>query len=249
MTLFGVDVSTYQLPSAIPFGVDFVLARATFGIKPDKRAAAHAEYCRGRCAFGLYHFFHPSQLVAEQEEAFCSVAKTVDLGEGDLIPWIDVESPKGDGSMPPRPEWCATLLELAGALATRFGQVGFYISQRDWALLGKPSWLPEYPIWAPHWRTSSGKPAVAGGVKATLWQYRVGPYNPGALHVIGQERLPNAIDHDRCDGLLPRIVADDEPVQPQPAPVPVVDPTLELTEDDWLAMRDERDRQIAEDNQ
>jgi hypothetical protein len=250
MTLYGVDVSTYQLPSAIPFGVDFVIARATFGTKLDKRTAEHAKHCRGRCAFGMYHFFVPGQNVDDQRDAFAMQAASCDLTVGDVIPWIDVESPKGDGSMPPRPEWCQQLYDLAHALTEGFGAVGFYISQRDWSLLGKPAWILEHPLWVPHWLTiSTAKVASPGGVAPTIHQYRVGPYIPGALHVGSQVTAPDAIDHDRCLGELPRIVADDEPVQPQPAPVPVVDPTLELTDDDWLAMRAERDRQIAEDNQ
>lgn len=249
MTLFGVDVSTYQLPSAIPIGVDFVLARATFGTKSDKRAAEHAKHCRGRCAFGLYHFFVPGQDPAKQGDAFASVAALCSLTDGDSIPWIDIESPKGDGSMPPKPAWCGPLYDLTAQLITLYGQCGFYISQRDWALLGKPGWMLEHPLWVPHWLTSkTARVASPGGVVPTIHQYRVGPYVAGAVHVPSQVSAPNAIDHDRA-AVLPRIVAAGEPIQPPPSQptAPSFEPEIELTDDDWSAMRRERDAAVQGD--
>lgn len=246
MTNFGVDVSGYQPPSAIPFGVDFVLARATFGTKPDKRAAEHVKHCRNRCSVGLYHFFVPGQGAAAQGDAFEAVTDSCGITEGDVIPWIDVESPKGDGSCPPRPEWCAELRDLSEALRERFGAVGFYVSQRDFSLLGKPGWMLEHPLWVPHWRTTGGPVATPGGATWTIWQYRVGPYVAGAVHVRGGESALTAIDHDRCDGVLPRIVAAGEPVQPPPSqPERAGEPELHLDDDDWMHMRAERDRMVT----
>ena len=241
--LHGVDVSVYQTPSAVPADADFVIVRATFGAKLDRRAAEHVTALRQRerCAVGLYHFFVPGQSTADQVEAFSQVADQCAVGAGDLIPWIDVESPRGDGSMPPRPEWCPQLLDMVKALQDGFGQVGLYITQRDWTLLGKPGWALELPLWVAHWRASPGHPASPGGIPPVFWQYRVGPWDRGALHR-GEHTNPRAIDHDCCvTEALPLIVPPGEPIPETPTI-----PWIGLEEDDWDDMRAERDAALEE---
>lgn len=260
MTIYGVDVSTFQAPTAIPRDVDFVLARSNFGATPDRRAPEHAAAVRLRgdgTAFGLYAFFVPTVAVQAQVDAFRRSADACQLGAGDVIPWVDVESYKADGSAPPAPEWCGPLEEFCGRLDVDFGVAGTYISQRDFKRLGIPAWLLARPLWVPHWRQTPGAPAVPTAARAiarslysvpVIWQYRVGPYRRGALHVAGEQLAPNAIDHDRCDDYLPRIGSAVVKTSPEPCRKPVApsgfDPSLDLTEDDWLRMRSERDALI-----
>jgi GH25 family lysozyme M1 (1,4-beta-N-acetylmuramidase) len=246
--IHGVDLSSFQGTWLVPQMIDFAIVRATFGVKRDKRTVEHVEALRKRtaCAIGLYHFYVPGQSTSEQMGAFEDAADACGIVEGDLIPWVDVESPKGDGSMPPRPEWCEQLHDVVLSLQEMFGQAGIYITQRDWALLGKPEWMLELPLWVAHWRSSPGAPASPGGVPPVLWQYRVGPWARGGLHT-GQHAHPRAIDHDCCVASeLPRIVAPGEPIAPT-LRLPAI-PWLGLDSEDWEHMRLERDVAAAGDD-
>jgi hypothetical protein len=246
--LHGVDVSQYQGTWQIPQLADFVICRATFGARVDKRAVEHIEALRKRsCKVGLYHFFADWLSVGEQTTAFLDIAARCDLAPGDLIPWIDVEDSSGKGSNPPRPSWDEKLYAVREMIAEVHGGCGLYITQRDWSLLGKPSWVLEVPLWVAHWRTTPGVYASPGGVRPALIQYRVGPWDRGALHQ-GQVNAPNAIDHDLCTGALPLILDPEvDPVLPQNPEVP--EPhlfELNLTDDDWAQMRRERDQQLKD---
>jgi len=247
--LHGVDISVFQPTWLVPQMIDFAIVRATFGSKRDKRTVEHVEAIRKRtaCAIGLYHFFVHGQDTVAQLGAFFDSVQECRVGTGDLIPWVDVESPKGDGSMPPKPAWCDQLHELIDGIAAGCGgRCGIYITQRDWALLGKPDWMLELPLWVAHWRSTPGPPASPGGVPPVLWQYRVGPWARGGLHT-GQHAAPKAIDHDCCVAAeLPRIVAPDEPVPDTVRPPEI--PWLGLDDDDWEAMRAERDRAVTGDD-
>jgi len=244
--IHGVDLSSFQGTWLVPQLIDFAIVRATFGKTRDKRAVEHVEALRKRtaCAVGLYHFFVPGQDSSAQLAAFGDAADACGLTEGDLIPWVDIESPKGDGSVPPCPEWCPQLLDVTRALREVYGQAGIYITARDFELLGKPQWMLELPLWVAHWRSTVGAYASPGGVPPTLVQYRVGPWERGALHR-GEHRHPRAIDHDFCAGSqLPLIVAPGEPV-PDTARPPAI-PWMGLDDDDWQGMRSERDQALQD---
>lgn len=244
--LHGVDISSFQPTWLVPQMIDFAIVRATFGVKRDKRTVEHVEALRKRtaCVVGLFHFYVPGQSTSEQMGAFEDAADACGIVEGDLIPWVDVESPKGDGSIPPRPEWCEQLHDVVLSLQEMFGQAGIYITQRDWALLGKPEWMLELPLWVAHWRSTPGVYASPGGIPPTLVQYRVGPWERGALHR-GEHAHPRAIDHDFCSGSqLPLIVAPGEPV-PDTVRPPAI-PWIGLDDDDWEHMRAERDQTLGD---
>lgn len=206
--LYGVDVSVYQSSAMIPHGVDFVLARATYGRSQDKRAESHVEVARKlEAKVGLYSFFVPTQSPLEQLAAFDAVADRCGLTVGDIIPWVDVESyPAGGGVwVQPQPEWCAALQTVVAGMRRTWGACGVYITSRDWSLLGKPQWLLDLPIWVAHW-VGEWEPASPDGRPWAIHQYRVGPYSRGAAHVVGQHDDPGAIDHDRAES-LPLITA------------------------------------------
>ena len=242
----GVDVSGFQAPAQQPVAAYFVIVRATFGTRPDQRAVEHVARAReaGKTV-GLYHFYVPGQASERQADVFGAVAAEVGLGRGDLIPWIDIESPKADGSMQPRPSWSEPLAELAAELVANHGGVGLYLSADDWRDLGSPEWVPAVPLWGPHSRTRAGSPASPGGARPAIWQYRVGTWSPGALHVLGQHARPDAIDHDCALGPLPLIGTEpDELTEPDVAPV--CTPDLSLDSDYWQEHRAARDAMVRE---
>lgn len=244
----GVDVSEFQAPDRQPADAEFVIARATFGARTDKRADEHLARARDVGAtVGLYHFFVAGQPAGAQAERFLAVAR--ELKAGDMVPWVDVESPAPDGSLPPAPSWCDRLWELIDLLVAEHGGAGVYLSARDWTLLGSPEWLLEFPLWVPHYRTSRGEPATPGGVRPVIWQYRVGPWKPGASHVMGEHSKPGAIDHDVCRyGGLPLLGA--EPAEPVEHTEPDVRsrfaPSLDLGDDYWAEHRRVRDATVRE---
>lgn len=240
---YGVDVSSYQTPEMIPAGVDFVVARATYGRMRDKRAEAHIAHARARGAeVGLYHFFVPSQSVPEQLAAFDAVATECGLTYGDVVPFVDVEAyPAGGGWVQPAPEWCAALQQLIAGMRRNWGGCGVYLTCADWHKLGEPHWLLECPLWIAHW-IGERQPAVPRGTLWALHQYRVGPYARGANHVVGQERDPMALDHDRALVLPTITAAHTRPGVVAPSAPPLVDLYAEALE----GVRQERDAAVAE---
>lgn len=94
--LVGVDVSHHQDPDRFSPGwsehVDFLIARATYGVRSDKRFPEFAQMAReAGVVFGAYHFYRQSQRSTEQLEAFDGELKRVSYGEGDLLPAFDLE--------------------------------------------------------------------------------------------------------------------------------------------------------------
>lgn len=241
---YGVDVSSYQSTSMVPAGIDFVVARATYGRSRDKRAVEHVAQARARgCVVGLYHFFVPSQSVADQLAAFDGAADACGLTVGDLIPFVDVEAYPGSGGawVQPCPEWAASLRLLVDGMRRTWGGCGVYLTCADWRRLGEPRWLLECPLWIAHW-VGERQPAVPRGTLWALHQYRVGPYQRGANHVVGQERDPLAIDHDRAL-VLPTITAAHTRPGVAAGAVPMIDLYAEALDD----VRRERDATVAED--
>jgi hypothetical protein len=244
----GVDVSEFQAPGRQPADAEFVIARATFGARKDKRADEHLARARAVGAtVGLYHFFVSAQQVTQQADVFLSVARG--LVWGDMIPWVDVESPAPDGGLPPAPSWCDRLSELLDRIVEEHGSVGVYISVRDWTLLGSPKWLLEFPLWVPHYRTSRGEPATPGGVRPVIWQYRVGRWKPGACHVMGEHAKAGAIDHDVCGGgglPLLRTTPAEAIERTEPDVRSRFAPSLDLDDDYWAEHRRVRDLAVRE---
>ena len=207
--LWGVDVSSWQQPDAIPEGADFVIARASHGAAVDRKATEHVR--RGRslgARVGLYHFFTPDAPSATQADAFNRIADRCGLCAGDIIPFVDVEAvPVGSGWLQACEQWQPKLRAVTQRLAATWGSCGLYLNLGDFALLGSPEWLRELPLWLAAWCGAGREPATPLGVPWSLHQYRVGPYElgggPGSLADVHSR---TAIDHDRAHN-LPLIAA------------------------------------------
>lgn len=247
--LYGVDVSSYQRPEEIPEGVDFVIVRATYGTRHDRRAREHVQRARDLGArVGLYHFFLPTRTVQEQLSALGEVMAACDIGAGDIVPMIDVERyPAAPGAWAePTPAWAPDLEALIADVAEVHGGCGVYVTQRDWRLLGSPAWLLAVPQWVAHWRTTEGPVATPGGDPWEIHQYRVGPYREGALHVLSEATARDAIDHDRAEA-LPLLPGPEAPAR-YARTLPDRGPIVHVDWDEWRRSRDAliRERTAAE---
>lgn len=175
----GIDVSHHQNPDALDYPKlaethAFVIVRATYGTTRDRKTAEHVKQAReAGLTVGLYHFFRPSQGAAEQAQAFAAVADEVGIGAGDIVPMIDVEMDPIPLDQDPEPSWVQPLAELADLLSEHFGTPpGFYITQSDWNLLGRPDWMLGHPLWVAHWTTAE-QPATPANEGWEIWQYAV----------------------------------------------------------------------------
>jgi GH25 family lysozyme M1 (1,4-beta-N-acetylmuramidase) len=198
---YGLDLSHFQDPAALPWAefqgrVDFVIARASFGVVLDNRAKAHISRARGIGAkVGLYTFFRPSQSWTDQLQALRSVADGANVGTGDIVPALDIE----DDPISPEavsPAWSDRCQAFVEKLVSEYGEALVYITQRGWSMLGKPEWVLHRPLWCAHYRDAL--PATPGNMPATIHQHRVGPFVPNGP---GGSFKPAELDQNRL--LLP----------------------------------------------
>jgi hypothetical protein len=206
--LFGIDVSHFQSPAA-PAGVpwkqlrlksSFVIVRASYGAWADPNAVAHIRAARAEgFTVGLYHFFVSTQAIAAQLDVFCAQAVKCGVGNGDIVPALDLED---DGKNVLSKAMEPLARQACDTLSSEFGSAMPYITQAGWHALGAPAWLLELPLWVAHY-TNAPKPATPGNVPAAIWQNRVGLYAPGAPFNVKEAYLPNALDQDVCDVALP----------------------------------------------
>lgn len=213
MTTFGIDLSHHQPSARQPWDkyqgkVDFVICRAAYGgLLRDREAGAHVSRARSIGAkVGLYQFFRPTQSLEQHWDGLRAVADLVGLTEGDIVPALDIEhdplpQPKG---VDVNPDWSRKCEELVNRMVETFGNALVYITQREWVLLGSPKWVLERPLWIAHY-TSSAKPATPNDLPATIWQYRVGPFDPQGPG--GLDKAQPLLDHNRGLQDLPLIGA------------------------------------------
>lgn len=181
----AIDLSHHQSASAIPWSriretADTCIIRLSYGSGlRDRQCVQHFERARGAgFRVGAYHFYRPSQPVADQLAVFKSQAEACGYGPGDICPWLDIEAdpvPKPGAAV--SPAWNAPAFELYSAIREAFGVCGIYITQREWSQLGKPQWVLDAPLWIAHY-TKSASPATPGGKAPHIWQHRVGVYDP-----------------------------------------------------------------------
>jgi GH25 family lysozyme M1 (1,4-beta-N-acetylmuramidase) len=183
---FGIDLSHHQMSAFQPWDkyrgkVDFVICRASYGgLLRDREVVAHVEHARAIGAkVGLYQFFRPTQTLEQHWDQLQAVAELVGIGEGDIVPALDIEY-----DPLPRPRgvevsqaWSAKCEELTNRIVETYGDALVYITQREWVMLGKPDWVLRRPLWVAHY-TNAPTPATPGDVSATIWQHRVGPFEP-----------------------------------------------------------------------
>jgi hypothetical protein len=260
--LRGCDVSTFQDPSLVNwFKYDFGIARATYGTLGDKRVAAHAGRIRAaKKRLGLYHFFLFNRPVTDQFEAFAKVADAVSFGEGDILPCIDVEAfpDRFAGGRPTHycqveASWNSALQEFAELMDSKFGGCILYITQRDWGLLGQPSWILGHPLWVANYPKAGATaplkaPATPANRPYTIWQCMVGPLDKQ----LQDPNNPRAVDQNITSGELPLIgtslqgdsagITDTSDVAAPPSRVPY----LLLTDEDWSEMQAARDRHFTD---
>lgn len=210
MTLFGVDLSHHQDPASVPWArmngvVDFVICRSSYGAQlRDRHAIAHIARARViNAKVGIYHFFRPMHGVASQWDMIRRVADDCGIGDGDIVPAIDIErDPIPDPGHDVAPYWSDPAHELAQRVIDEYGDCIIYITQREWAMLGKPEWVLQRPLWVAHY-TAAPKPATPGNVAPFIWQYRVGPFDPQGPG--GYDKKDPRYDHNRGFAALPLI--------------------------------------------
>jgi GH25 family lysozyme M1 (1,4-beta-N-acetylmuramidase) len=207
---FGIDLSHHQNPASLPWSrfegtVDFVICRAAYGAGlRDRQVEEHVRRARSIGArVGLYLLYRPLHSIAAQWDLFRCVADQVRLGEGDLVPALDVEhDPLPRPGVDVSGEWSGPCQELAARMRESFGRPLIYLTQREWSMMGKPGWVLEHPLWVAHY-TGAARPATPNGVSPTIWQYRVGPYDPQAPG--GYDSQRPELDHNRALSGLPLI--------------------------------------------
>lgn len=203
MTLRGIDVSHHQDPGAINWHAlavrhRFVIARATYGTRPDRTCATHIECARGAGLVpGLYHFFRPGQSLAEQIAAFTDLADVLGMGPGWLLPTIDIENNEthdGPFTAARYVEPCWTFVE---AMRQRYGGCLIYCNPSDWRALGSPEWLQENHLWLAQWNSPRVTPPF--GMPVAIHQHKVAPL-PGIYEGL--------IDQNVAEGPLPLIAGE-----------------------------------------
>jgi hypothetical protein len=219
----------------------FLYVRATYGTTKDRRVREH--FARAKDAgipVGLYAFFRATQTVTDQIDVLDEVAELVDYGPGDLVPALDIEK---DVSRVVEPWWSTPAQVLTQLMMAHWGECLIYMTQREWADMGKPHWVLERPLWVAHW-TKDLEPATPGHRPWTMWQYRVGPFDPDTDNRKTEAKHPKALDHNMARQLLTirhENERDTSPSTERPPQLP-----LELSDEDWLAMRAARDEDVRE---
>lgn len=210
MKQYGVDVSHHQAPASLPwakFGESssFCICRGSYGTMKDRVTAEHVKRARDvGLKVGLYHFFRPSQPVVDQLAVFRAQLELAKIGVGDIVPVIDVEADPLPKATPVSPAWQGSVLEFVDAMVSELGDCMVYITQREFGMLGAPAWLLTRPLWVAHY-SSASKPATPGNKPWTIWQHRVGPYDPNGPG--GYDSAHPVLDQNRLAGALPLVGA------------------------------------------
>lgn len=201
---YAIDVSHHQDPDALPWEsfrghVDAVMVRAAYGIRLDERARGHVQRARRIGAkVGLYLFFVHAQSESDQFVALQRAAESCGIGTGDVVPALDIEDDDG----PVSPSWAPKCESIVEKIVDCFGDAIIYTTQRCFGMLGRPEWLLHRPLWVADWRDVS-TPATPGGMPATLWQHRVGPFLPNGL--AGYDKAHPELDQSRILQPLPLV--------------------------------------------
>ena len=221
---------------------DFGIARAAYGKSPDKKTQQHVAAIRaGGATLGLYHFFRADQDPHEQFSAFANVARTANLGAGDLLPCVDIEDFQGHVIGPGDVDVCEDFVRRC---RSEFGGVIIYITQRDWHRLGKPVWMLQHPLWVAHYPGKGStsilsKPATPNGAPWRIWQCMVGPLGKS----LQKHDDPYAVDQNLASDPLPLIEA-----KPEQLPDSSTIPWIGLTDEAYEEMREARDRHVREES-
>jgi lysozyme len=235
---FGIDVSHHQNPASLPWArfaesSSFCIVRGSYGLMRDRVTVDHVKRARGAgLKVGLYHFFRPTQPVADQLAIFRSQLELAGIVTGDVVPALDVEAdPLPKPGVHVSPDWQPGVRTMLEALVEQYGDALVYITQREFGMLGKPAWLLERPLWVAHY-TAATKPATPANHPATIWQHRVGPYDPNGAGGYVKERPE--LDQNRLLGELP-LVATRPATLPDAPPSPAFNEVVDDGLEDLLA--------------
>lgn len=171
----GIDVSHHQDPNLFDWASffsskSFVIARCSYGDRPDEQFLPFAEACHVRAKFfGAYHFFRQQQGAVEQIKCMEKQLESFDYGSGNLFPALDMElNERWDGKLDINAHNTKGR-EIAEWIASRYGKCLIYISPGFWTSIGSPRWVLEHEIWVAHWDVK--KPDSIGDRKHVIWQY------------------------------------------------------------------------------
>ena len=206
---FGIDLSHHQNPATLPWEtfrgqVDFVIVRASYGTHLDECAKDHARCAREIGAkVGLYTFYRPGQLWTDQAAALESIADSIKLAPGDIVPALDIEN--DPFSTPPEvsPSWSDACQRIIERWQNLYGDAMVYTSHYSFGLLGKPEWVLHRPLWTPNYKVD--KPATPGGMPATIWQHRVDIFDPNGPSTEPVPAPPGTVDQNRLLQPLPLV--------------------------------------------
>jgi GH25 family lysozyme M1 (1,4-beta-N-acetylmuramidase) len=229
MKQYGVDVSHHQQPSALPWAKfaessSFCIVRSSYGTMRDRVTVDHVKHARAAgLRVGCYHFFRPSQDPSDQLAIFRSQLELAGITTGDIVPALDIEAdPLPAPGLAVAPIWQAGVRFLLEHLVDQYGDALVYITQREFGMLGSPTWLLERPLWIAHY-TGAAKPATPANHPATIWQHRVGPYDPDGPG--GYDKAHPLLDQNRLLGTLPLIGAHEPIVNSTLPPTPAFNET------------------------
>lgn len=187
----GIDVSHYQLPSAVPYGAlrkagfSFVYINATDGIKPDARVDEHTKRARDAgLDVGFYCFWMQQQDPEEQARALRDTVEPLGYGLDWLAPSLDLEWQPGRLRAQP------SLFERAQRTAEMFrewwGGCIIYTASAFWAEMGRPAWWTSYPLWIADYSSSESKVRSLGDAPWAIWQHASEPIPGLYAHDIDQ---------------------------------------------------------------
>ncbi len=223
----GIDVSSHQSPDAIRWAElakthGFVIARATYGTRPDTTFAEHVHRARDAgMVVGSYLFFRSSQDAQAQLEAFAEAVEPLGMGPGWIPPALDLESNVSNGD-PLSAAKYAPAEAICEAWVQRWGRAMVYTNVSTWSSIGNPEWVREHLLWVANYGVAS--PHTPLGLPWNLWQHSVAP-------ILGV--MAGDLDQNFAAAALPLLVTSDAP-----ALLP-----LDL---DWDAVRRDRDDFIKE---
>lgn len=175
----GIDVSSNQrLPlfrwAELAAAWRWIVCRATYGVKPDSIFDAVIEHARAhKMAVGAYHFFRQQQDPQAQLDAFFARLDALEIGPGDIVPFIDLEdNERWDGKLDPTAHntggrW------MVEQVAKRYGRAGIYTAPYHFINLGGASWMYEHDIWVADYGTGRKWPRwpeVTGNRDWAMWQ-------------------------------------------------------------------------------
>jgi lysozyme len=134
----GIDISHYQRVDnwqAVADSHSFVYHKASEGHYSDPKFREHLEGAREQAlSVGGYHFYRPDVSPDIQLRTFFSQLETIRLGDGDLVPALDVEKE------PPlvfSPEvYVPGVTQVIRGIIKEWGKCVLYCSQHDWTYAG-----------------------------------------------------------------------------------------------------------------